>query len=76
MRLLIILMVATFALFCSSIAGAQSYDQKIPDTNISFKMISIPAGKFTIGSKDPIDSDEGSGQRDRTVGILDGGARF
>lgn len=37
----------------SAIASAQTYEQKIPNTNVSFKMISIPAGKFTIGSKNP-----------------------
>ena len=45
-------------LFCAA-ASAQTYDQKIPHTNVSFKMISIPAGKFTIGSKNPMaDNDE------------------
>lgn len=52
MRILIIL------LLWSALASAQTYEQKIPDTNVSFKMISIPAGKFTIGSKSPIDNDE------------------
>ena len=53
MRILIIL------LLWSAVASAQTYEQKIPNTNVSFKMISIPAGKFTIGSKNPpADKDE------------------
>jgi formylglycine-generating enzyme required for sulfatase activity len=40
-------------------ASAQTYEQKIPNANVSFKMISLPAGKFTIGSKSPVaDPDE------------------
>jgi len=46
-------------LFCACTGIAQSYDQKLPNTNVSFRMISIPAGKFTIGSKNPMaDNDE------------------
>jgi formylglycine-generating enzyme required for sulfatase activity len=51
-----------FFLCCTAAATAQdvkTYDEKIPGTNISFKMVAIPAGKFQIGSKNPMaDSDE------------------
>jgi formylglycine-generating enzyme required for sulfatase activity len=37
----------------------KTYDQKLPGTTISFKMIAIPAGKFQIGSKNTMaDADE------------------
>ncbi|MEI9921281.1 MAG: SUMF1/EgtB/PvdO family nonheme iron enzyme [Bacteroidota bacterium] len=53
MRIIIILLI------CSGTVAAQTYEQKIPNTDLSFKMISIPAGKFTIGSKNtPMDNDE------------------
>ncbi len=53
MRILIILLI------CSGIASAQTYEQKIPNSSVSFKMISVPGGKFTIGSKNPLaDNDE------------------
>jgi formylglycine-generating enzyme required for sulfatase activity len=52
-RILIILLI------CSHVATAQTYEQTLPDTDVSFKMISIPAGKFIIGTKDPLaESDE------------------
>lgn len=41
-------------MICSGIARAQTYEQEIPDTDISFKMIAIPAGKFMIGSANPM----------------------
>jgi len=37
-------------LICSGVARAQTYEQQIPESGISFKMVSIPAGKFKIGS--------------------------
>ncbi len=37
----------------------KTYDQKLPGTPVTFKMIAIPAGKFQIGSKNPMaDADE------------------
>jgi formylglycine-generating enzyme required for sulfatase activity len=37
----------------------KSYDQKITGTTVSFKMVAVPAGKFQIGSKNPMaDNDE------------------
>lgn len=36
-----------------------TYIQKIPNTNVSFTMVAIPAGKFTLGSKSILaDADE------------------
>jgi formylglycine-generating enzyme required for sulfatase activity len=45
-------------LICSGIAKAQTYEQEIPDTDISFKMIAIPAGKFMIGSTNPMSNND------------------
>lgn len=49
-------------LLCAAVANAQdvkTYDQKIPGTSVSFRMVGIPAGKFQIGSKNPMaDNDE------------------
>lgn len=49
-------------LLCAAVASAQdvkTYEQKIAGTNISFKMVGIAAGKFQIGSKNPMaDNDE------------------
>src|SRR5690606_5324842 len=47
------LLVVIFQFFQPAIVSAQrikSYDQEIPDTDVSFKMIAIPAGSYTIGS--------------------------
>lgn len=48
--------------FCAVVACAQdvkTYDQQVPGTSLSFKMVAIPAGKFQIGSKNPMaDNDE------------------
>lgn len=39
--------------------GFTSYDQKIAGTAVSFRMVAVPAGKFTIGSKSlQADNDE------------------
>lgn len=50
-------------LFCAALASAQdvkTYNQEIPGSSVSFKMIAIPAGNFQLGSKNPMaDSDEG-----------------
>lgn len=40
-------------------AQDKSYDQKIPGSNLTFKMIAVPGGKFQIGSKNVMaDNDE------------------
>lgn len=56
-KILIILL-----LFWEHLALAQdvkTYEQEIPGTDVSFKMVAIPAGKFTIGSNSPTaDADE------------------
>ncbi len=37
----------------------QTYEQTLPGTQVSFKMIAVAGGKFTIGSKNPMaDADE------------------
>lgn len=55
--------VTLFALLLASTVLAQkdkTYLQKIPGTEVSFTMIAIPGGKFTIGSKSILaDNDEG-----------------
>lgn len=51
----------TFILLLTLTASGQpkTYDQKIPGTSVSFKMVAIPEGKFTIGSKSILaDNDE------------------
>lgn len=54
--------VTLFALLIASTAAAQNdktYIQKIPGTNVSFTMVAIPGGKFTLGSKSILaDKDE------------------
>lgn len=32
---------------------AQTYEQKLPNTTVSFKMVSVPGGKFSIGNSNP-----------------------
>lgn len=47
------LLLVIFQLFQPASVSAQrikSYDQEIPDTEVSFKMVAIPAGSYTIGS--------------------------
>lgn len=59
MRIIIILLIS------SAIAQAQdfkTYDQKV--ANHSFKMIAIPAGKFMIGSKNPMADNDESPQKE------------
>lgn len=51
MRILIILLICSAALFQ---VKAQTYEQKLPNTAISFKMVSIPGGTFSIGNKNPL----------------------
>ena len=56
LRILLLLSVASPAL------GQQekTYTQKIPGTTVAFTMVSIPGGKFTLGSKSILaDKDEG-----------------
>lgn len=48
MRILITL------LFCSAVAYGQTYEQTIPNSEVSFRMISVPGGKFTIGNSNPL----------------------
>jgi len=49
-------------LICLSVgfqADAQTYEQKLPNTQLSFNMISVPGGKFSIGNNNPLgDKDE------------------
>ncbi|HMJ71071.1 MAG TPA: SUMF1/EgtB/PvdO family nonheme iron enzyme [Cyclobacteriaceae bacterium] len=42
----------------------KSYDQKIQGTTVSFKMVAIPAGKFQIGSKNPMADNDETPQKD------------
>lgn len=54
--------VTLFALLIASTVAAQkdkTYTQKIPGTNVSFTMVAIPGGTFTLGSKSILaDKDE------------------
>lgn len=45
-----ILFCALFSCYCVVAQDFSSYEQTIPDTKVSFKMIAVPAGSFLMGS--------------------------
>jgi formylglycine-generating enzyme required for sulfatase activity len=49
MKYTLLIILLTFSILLN--AQDKSYQQKIEGTNVSFKMVAIPAGSFTIGSE-------------------------